>query len=246
MQPLGAGAGADPQFLGEAGSEAVEDTHRVSSSATVVQRRHQLDVEALVQGMVVHEVRQIVHDLVVLAEFEPPLGVLLQRAEPLLVQARGGSGQDRRAQPVECGPTPQAQRRPDQLDRPLESPPGGVAAALGHPGGEAERVEPGGVEADAVAGLLGEDEPPVGVAQAFPQRRDGVPQLLGGGGGRLVIPGHLDEPGQRHHRVGRQQQCCQQPLATRPGHRHPLTACPDVQRTENAKVHPSGLPPCHQ
>ncbi|OXY88805.1 hypothetical protein BEH93_09385 [Streptomyces sp. 2R] len=63
-----------------------------------------------------YKVAEFVDDFLVLPAFQPPSGAEFQCPEPLLVQSGGPSAQRRASQPVEGGPTPQSQSRPDHAD----------------------------------------------------------------------------------------------------------------------------------
>lgn len=83
------------------------------------------------------------------------------------------------------------------------------------------------------------------VRNALAQIGDGLADLVRGGGGRLVVPGGLDEAADGHHPAGVEEQRREHPLGDRSAEPDPGASRADFERAEDREVHVCGAMIAH-
>ena len=230
------GDGSMPSSSSSMRRKRVEDLERLRLPAAPVQRQHQLPAQPLAQRVAAYQPVQLGDQLGVVAEHQLRLDPLLQAGELLLCQPA-------LLEPRE-GLLELRQRRPSpQLQRFAQRRRGVAGPAVGQrlPTAGVELLEPVEVERvplelDQVARGPRAQQPG---GQQLAQLRDQDLHHLGSGVGDVVAPEVVDQPIDRHHPSGIEQQQRQQ---------RPLLACRQLygpglidrlERPENPKVHPA-------
>ncbi|GAA3133213.1 hypothetical protein GCM10020001_064600 [Nonomuraea salmonea] len=83
-------AGVEAQLVGQPVAQLGVTGQGLALPAGAVQGPQVHGAQPLAQGMAAYEVAQLAHEQPVLSQLQPGLGVLLQRGQPLLLQAVHG------------------------------------------------------------------------------------------------------------------------------------------------------------
>ncbi len=224
------------QLLDEQGAGPAVLLQRLRGPPGAVQGEHQLAPQVLAERVLRDQGAQVADEFPGLAPVQPQLVELLGRGQPPLVQG-GGRRRERRAPASRHdGAPPQGERLAQPVGRLVRQSGGDVPPGLGGQPVEAAQVELVVVHDGAVAGAVGDDQGGP-LRDAAAQIGDGLADLVDGRRRRIVVPDGLDEPGDRHHPAGLQQQGDQNPFLDGPPEPYPVPVGPDLQCPENVAAH---------
>ena len=204
-------AGLDPQLFDQRPARVLVSLQRIRLALAPVQGQHQLRAEALAVGVHADQRLEPTDQLAMAAKRQLGLVQVLDRGQPLIVQAAGLAPDERLMREVGkwCA-APQRERLLQRRGGALRVASSELAPALGEKPLEPVRVEPVGIEPQLVAVLAGNDHRVRAVAAARPERlsqaRDVDLHGLRRGCRRIVSPQLIDEPLDRKRLVGVQQQ----------------------------------------
>ena len=227
LRALQLGPGLDAELLDERLARAGVLRERLGLAPVAVQREHQLRAQTLAQRLGRDEGLQLRHELGVPSECEVGVDPLLERAQAQLLEAR--RVELRRAAPERERVT-QSRRRDCRL---------GAAC------GRDQVVEAGEIDLLArdggrVAGRAALDQ--VGAERAA-QLRDIDLQRVLRRLGRLVAPQLVDQPLGGDGLARAEQQRGEERARLRAGDREQAVAVGDLERAEQAELHPPFVPP---
>ena len=100
----------EPELLVEQAAAGLVDGERLGLAAAAVEREHELAAQALAQRVLADEPLQLGHELRVAAELEVGVDPLLERGEPLLLEAGALGACERRVELGERRPAPERER----------------------------------------------------------------------------------------------------------------------------------------
>ena len=220
-----------PELVDEQAASLLVCRERVRLAPGPVQRQHQLAAQALAQRVLPDEPLELGHELGVPAELEIGVDPLLQRCQPLLLQAGTRGQRERHVELRERDSSPEGERFGEQrrgLGR--GSTPGACHRLL-----EAPQVELAVARTDEVAGPLGDDHVR---AEHLPKLRD---VHLHGRRGRLrrpPAPQLLDQAVTRNRLVRMQQQKREQGARLRAAELQDPALRLDLQRPQDPELQP--------
>jgi hypothetical protein len=170
------------------------------------------------------------------------LDAVFERGEARFLQAsRFGAGEGSVGHIGERGAPPQSEGCSQGRRRLFLLTGGGLFPGLFDQGLKADAVDVHRVDANDVAGRLGDDDSlATALPQRFPQPGDVDPQGVGRPLRRVFSPQVVGQGLGRHHPVGRQQQKGEdRPFAVAPDSDADASVADDLEGTENAELHPS-------
>ncbi len=233
------GPGVEAQLVGQPVAQLAVRGQRLALPPGPVQGAHVNGAQPFPERMASHEVAKLADEQPVLAQLQARLRVLLQRRQPLLLQAVHGRARVLLVGEVRVrGPAPQRQRVGQQ--------PGPGARALGALGPGQQLREPYGVEsafvgAEQVAGGAGHDEvlaARLGVLERLAQLRDAHLQRARRVARRLLAPQVVHEPVGGDGVALVDEQVDEERPDLEAGDRHDLPRVgPDGQRPQHPEFH---------
>ena len=227
-------AGLDPQLLDEHRSRLSVGVEGLGLTAAAVQAQHEPRAQPLAQRMCVDEPLELADELGVATERRVGADAVLERAHALLLEPRAGGLRERLV--GEIGERRTAPH-PERVAELLRGHRGWHRIGLRHEPLEARHVELVALDAQQVAGRLG-DEPAVPEHAADPGH--GHLEALGQRRGRLVPPELVGEPIGGHHTVGVQQEDREQRALPGSAERERAIVIADLQRAEKPEIHALG------
>ena len=235
----------DAQLIDEVAPVILVGAQRLDLTPGAIERQHELRTRALPERVCIDRPFELTDELHMASELELRIDAVLDRGDAQLLETGGlGAGKVVVRELCERGTAPESQRGVEGRDRPRHSAPLRLGARGEQPVLETRRVVllrpneehiPGGAgDEQAVGSLVGLDE------QAQP-----IDELLQRGPrrhGRVVTPEDVDEPVGRNHRVGVDQQRCQQRPQLRAPERHRLPVDDRTQWAERKELDPGRRP----
>ena len=226
--------GVEAELVGEREPGGPVDLERLGLAAAAVQRKHQLAAQPLAQRMEGDELLQLADDRSVPAERELCVDPLFLGSDAQLVETR-------RLEPGEFLLLEVGERRAaPEVERLAQQPRrrGGLRRSrlLQEPL-EAVAVDRVATDREPVAGRVSDEHV---AADQLAQRRDGVLERPGCGGGRALTPEVRDEPVGRHDLARPQRQCRQERTLLPARQRDDPVAVQGLERAEQADLHRSG------
>ncbi len=228
-------AWVDAQLLVEHPADPAEHLQRLGLAAAAVQREHQLRPEPLPQRVVRGQPAQHRHELLVVAQRQLHVHVLLVQQHQHLGQPRRLVAVQRlRGHVRQRGPAPQRDRLRVRVPRAGE-----VARLRQLPrprGARGEQVDVDPVQRNGKPVADRGRDDPRRVAEDLPQPHHVGLQRAARPGGRAVAPQRLDEVGDRDDLVGAQQQAGEQgAVLARPHGDHPVVP-QDLHRSQQPEL----------
>ncbi len=231
----------EAELVDERRARIVVGGERVGLPARPIQSEDQQLAQALAQRMLPNERLQLAHYLGVAAERQVRLETLRKRDQPQLLQPTDlVTCKVFEPKVREGGTPPELERLPQHTACLL----GGTAckqrAASLEQALEPLPIERTFFDTDDVTERMRLDH---ALAERLSQLRDPDLDCLARGRGRTLTPQGIDEPLRRHRLTGVKEKNGQHSALLRSPERHLTTVLPDLQRAQNAELHPTNVHP---